>query len=185
MLLNNEQQQESLELAQRSIRHGLQTGKPLSVNLADYPPEFSTLCATFVTLTINGQLRGCIGMLEACKPLAQDIADNAFAAAFRDSRFPPLGPDELALMAIHLSLLTAPEPIQCAGENDLLTQLQPGIDGLILKEGGRQATFLPSVWESLPDKSNFLKHLKNKAGLPSQYWSDSLRFFRYRVDFIE
>jgi uncharacterized protein len=185
MLLTKALQERLLGLAKQSIQHGLQTGKPISINLADFPPELSTPRATFVTLHIKHKLRGCIGILTAQKPLAQDIADNAFAAAFRDSRFPPLSASEFEQLEIHLSLLTAPEPIGFVNEMDLLKQLKPGIDGLILEEGGHRATFLPSVWESLPEKKDFLRHLKQKAGLPSAYWSGKLRFFRYRTELIE
>lgn len=185
MLLTKTLQERLLGLAKQSIQHGLLTGKPLSINLADFPPELRTPRATFVTLHINHKLRGCIGILTAQKPLAQDIVDNAFAAAFKDSRFPPLSAPEFEQLEIHLSLLTAPEPIEFADERDLLRQLMPGVDGLILEEGGRRATFLPSVWESLPNKEDFLRHLKQKAGLPSAYWSDKLRFFRYRAELIE
>lgn len=185
MLLTRDLQERLLELAKASIRHGLQTGKPLPVNLADYPLELRTPCATFVTLHLNHNLRGCVGILEAQKPLAQDVADNAFAAAFRDSRFSPLDASEFGQLGIHLSLLSAPEPIEFVSEQDLLDRLQPGVDGLILEEGMRRATFLPSVWESLPKKQDFLQHLKVKAGLPPGYWSDKLKFSRYRVDLIE
>jgi len=185
MSLTKDQQQRLLDLAKKSIQHGLQTGKPLLVNLADFPPELRKPCATFVTLNIKGKLRGCIGMLEARKPLAQDIADNAFSAAYRDSRFPPLDTSEFGHLNIHLSLLSNPEPVTFKDEQDLLDQLQPGVDGLILEEGGRRATFLPSVWESLPNKEEFLQHLIIKAGFPATYWSNQLKFSRYRVDLIE
>ena len=185
MLLTKEHRQRLLELAKNSIQHGLKTGRPLPVNLADYPAELRTPCATFVTLNLNHNLRGCIGMLKAQRPLAQDIADNAFSAAFRDSRFPPLESSEFEQLEIHLSVLTAPEPIEFTNEQDLLDQLRPGVDGLILEEAGRRATFLPSVWESLPNKVDFLGHLKLKAGFPADYWSDKLRFSRYQTELIE
>lgn len=184
MSLNKENQQRLLALAKSSIEHGLRTGKPLAINLADFPAELTEPRATFVTLERRKRLRGCIGMLEAVRPLAQDIAENAFAAAFRDPRFPPLQEDELNDLDIHLSILTPAEPVAFTSEQDLLTKLQPGIDGLVLEEGHRRGTFLPSVWESLPEPEQFLRHLKQKAGLPSSYWSDSIRIYRYRADVI-
>ena len=112
----------------------------------------------------------------------EDVAENAFAAAFRDPRFPPLRPDEYPRLEYHISILNPPEPMTVTSEADLLQQLRPGVDGLVLIEGARRATFLPSVWEQLPDPRQFLAHLKMKAGLPADYWSDSLRFERYTVE---
>ena len=182
---NEENRKQLLNLAKESIQHGLDTGRPLKIDIDQYPPELTKPCATFVTLKKQGQLRGCIGMLEAVRPLAQDIAENAFSAAFRDPRFPPLEKDELDLLEIHLSILSHPEPVTFASEQDLLTQVRPGIDGLILEEGSRRGTFLPSVWQSLPDTRQFLRHLKQKAGLPADYWSDSLKVFRYTTEYID
>jgi len=185
MSLNKANQQRLLDLAKSSIQHGLQTGRPIKVSLDDYPSELTEQRATFVTLQTNHQLRGCIGMLEAVRPLAEDIAENAFSAAFNDSRFPPLKAHELDDLEIHLSLLTPAEPVSFSSEQDLLSQLQPGIDGLILEEGLRRGTFLPSVWESLPEPEQFLKHLKQKAGLPPDYWSKNIRIYRYQAEIIE
>lgn len=185
MLLTEAQRHILLDLVRQSIQHGLATDKPLTVDLTQLPPEVQAPGATFVTLNINDKLRGCIGMLEARRPLAQDIADNAFAAAFRDSRFPPVQDYELDRLKIHLSLLSKPEPLLFRDEGDLLAQIKFGTDGLILQEGGRRATFLPSVWDSLSEKKEFLRHLKQKAGLPPDYWSDRLQCSRYRVDLIE
>ncbi len=182
MSLTKEQQQALLELARNSIQQGLKTGRPLSVNLADLPPELTEKRATFVTLDIDHQLRGCIGMLEAVRPLAEDIAENAFAAAFKDPRFPPLQTDEFDQLEIHLSILSTPEILSFSSEQELLSQIQPGIDGLIMQEGYRRGTFLPSVWEQLPEPKQFLKHLKQKAGFSPDYWSDKLQVLRYRVE---
>ncbi|MBL1265875.1 AmmeMemoRadiSam system protein A [Candidatus Methylomicrobium oryzae] len=182
--MNPQQAQILLDLAKRSIRHGLETDRPLKIDTTAFPPELLELRATFVTLHKHRQLRGCIGMLKAVRPLAEDIAENAFAAAFRDYRFPPLSADEFEQLEIHLSILTPPEPIAFKSEEDLLAQLRPGEDGLILEEGGRRGTFLPSVWENLPDPKRFLRHLKQKAGLPADYWSENLRFYRYRTESV-
>lgn len=184
MSLNKAQQQQMLTLAKRSIEHGLQTGSPLPIKLEDYPPELSERRATFVTLTINGELRGCIGMLEAVRPLVRDIAANAFAAAFRDPRFAPLSAEELEQLTIHISILSPSEPVAFTSEADLIRQLRPFVDGLILEEGALRGTFLPSVWESLPNPADFLRHLKQKAGLPPGYWSDTLKIYRYSTEYI-
>ncbi|MDO9163895.1 MAG: AmmeMemoRadiSam system protein A [Methylococcaceae bacterium] len=184
MSLNKEQQQQLLALAKRSIEHGLQTDLPLPINLEDFPPELREKRATFVTLEKHHHLRGCIGMLEAIRPLAEDVAENAFAAAFDDPRFPPLNIHELNDLEIHLSILSASEPMSFNSEQDLLSQLKPGIDGVILQEGQRRGTFLPSVWEQLPEPKQFLRHLKQKAGFSPDYWSDSLQVFRYWVEAI-
>lgn len=184
MSLSKKHQQQLIELAKRSIQQGLQSGKPLKINVADFPDELIERQATFVTLLKNHQLRGCIGVLEAIRPLAEDIAENAFSAAFKDPRFPPLTADEFNGLEIHLSLLTPAEPISFADEQDLLSQLKPGIDGLILQDDFRRGTFLPSVWESLTTPEQFLRHLKQKAGLAPDYWSDSIKVFRYRTEMI-
>ncbi len=187
MSLNKINRQLLLDLAKASIQHGLQTGCPIQLNLDNYPAELIEPRATFVTLRTNHStdaLRGCIGMLEAVRPLAKDIAENAFSAAFRDPRFPPLEAYELENLKIHLSILTPAEPVWFSSEQDLLSQLQPDIDGLILEEGRRRGTFLPSVWEVLPEPEQFLRNLKQKAGLPGDYWSENIRIHRYRTEII-
>ena len=147
-------------------------------------PELKEERATFVTLTIGGALRGCIGMLEACRPLVEDVAENARAAAFSDPRFAPLSKDEFEKTEIHISVLSPPEEMVFSSEADLIAQIRPGVDGLILQEGGRRGTFLPSVWEELPEVELFLMHLKMKAGLPNTYWSDTLRVSRYTAEYF-
>lgn len=174
-----------LDLARASIRHGLTTGCPLPVDLADLPPQLKERRATFVTLKKGDALRGCIGCLEAIKPLAVDVADNAFSAAFRDPRFPPVTAEEVDALDLHISLLTPPQPMSFSSERDLIRQLKPGVDGLILQEGPLRGTFLPSVWEALPRPAAFLRQLKLKTGLPEDYWSDTLKVFRYGAETIE
>lgn len=171
-----------LQLAGDSIRHGLQHGTPLAVKAADYPPTLQARRASFVTLQRQGQLRGCIGHLEAVAPLVEDVADNAFAAAFRDPRFPPLRELELEGLDIHISVLTPSSPMRFSSEADLISQLRPGIDGLILQDGASRGTFLPSVWESLPDPADFFRHLKLKAGLSPLHWSNQLQVSRYETE---
>ncbi len=170
--------------------------------------------ATFVTLTLNGQLRGCIGSLEAHRPLIDDVRHNAVASAFSDPRFDPLSKAEFADVLVDVSLLSTPQAIQFSSEQDALAQLHPGKDGVILEycpsdtllakpadcgrreqatipapEGyappshGRRhrATYLPQVWAQLPDPQTFINHLKNKAGLPENFWSSDIRLSRYSV----
>lgn len=182
--LTNLQQQVLLKVAKDSIAHGLAHGKALPVNAKDYPAELQEIRATFVTLEIAKQLRGCIGMLEAVQPLVVDVAKNAYLAAFRDYRFPPLSEPEYPQLEIHISILSPSEPIIFESEEDLIGQLRPHLDGLIMQEGGRRGTFLPSVWDSLPVPRQFLQQLKLKAGLPAHYWSDTLQVFRYTCEVI-
>ena len=144
-------------------------------------PELAEPGATFVTLTQSGQLRGCIGSLEAYRPLATDVAENAIAAAFQDPRFPPLSAGEFARTRVEVSLLTAAEPLTFADEADALNRLRPGIDGIVLTRGQRRATFLPQVWESLPEPRKFMAQLKLKAGLPADYWDVQITLARYGV----
>ncbi|MCP4995936.1 MAG: AmmeMemoRadiSam system protein A [Gammaproteobacteria bacterium] len=171
-----------LKLARDSIQQGVETGEPVSVRPDDAPPALQKDAACFVTLNRNQQLRGCIGHLEAIQPLIKDVADNAFAAAFRDPRFPPLRADELDRLEIHISILTPATAMAFDSELDLLSQIEPGVDGLILEDGMNRGTFLPSVWESLPTPKEFLTHLKRKAGLSVTYWSDTIRVSRYRTE---
>lgn len=144
-------------------------------------PDLAKPAATFVTLTQKGLLRGCIGSLEARRPLATDVAENALAAAFSDPRFPPLRRAELEQTRVEVSLLDTPQPLHFTDEEDALRQLCPGLDGLILKCGQHRATFLPQVWESLASPQLFLEHLKLKAGLPTDFWSPALTLARYGV----
>jgi AmmeMemoRadiSam system protein A len=170
------------DLAYQSIRHGLETGQALEIDIAQYPAELQTKQATFVTLHRHKELRGCIGILKPVRPLAEDVAYNAWAAAFSDSRFMPLSAGELDDLDIHISILGAPEEMDFTSEDDLVKQIRPGIDGLIMEEGFNKGTFLPSVWESLTDSREFLRHLKQKAGLPANYWSDNIKVKRYAVE---
>lgn len=184
MSLTDAQRRTLLQLAGDAIRHGLDTGRPPMLTPDEYPGDLFRPAATFVTLERHGELRGCMGMLEARRPLAQDVADNAFAAAFRDPRFAPLNRDELADLDVHISILSPAEPLQFASEAALLAQLRPGVDGLIIEAGGRRATFLPTVWQALPEPAAFLRQLKLKAGLSAGYWSDRLRAWRYTTELI-
>ena len=181
-MLSTENQLLLRELAYKSIRHGLETGKALEIKISEYPAELQVKKATFVTLHRNKELRGCIGILEPVRPLAADIAYNAWAAAFSDSRFMPVNAGELDDLDIHISILGTPEEMDFTSEDDLLKQIRPGIDGLILEKGFNKGTFLPSVWDSLTDSKEFLNHLKLKAGLTANYWSDDIKMKRYAVE---
>ena len=137
--------------------------------------------ATFVTLTQHGQLRGCIGTLEAHRSLLADIKANAVAAALRDPRFAPLAAVELEYTGIEISLLSSMQVLQFSGEADALAQLQPGVDGVVLEFERYRSTFLPQVWEQLPAVAQFMAHLKSKAGLPPDFWAAEVKLQRYTV----
>ncbi len=144
-------------------------------------PELHEPGATFVTLTQRGDLRGCIGSLEAWRPLRQDVQENALAAAFRDPRFNPLRADELPITRVEVSLLTPAVPMGFTDEADALARLRPNIDGVIFTAGSRRSTFLPQVWDQLAEPAEFMAHLKQKAGLPANYWGPDVRLERYEV----
>jgi hypothetical protein len=170
-----------LEVARGSIRSGMECGRPLRPDPLAYSEPLRALRATFVTLALEGQLRGCMGGLEPVRALVEDVAEHAFAAAFRDPRFPPLAAAEVARLDLQLSILSPLEPLCAASEQDLLAQLRPGVDGLLIETSGRRGTFLPAVWEQLPEPLEFLRHLKRKTGLAPDFWSDSLAVSRYTV----
>ena len=170
-----------LSLARGSIEYGFEHGGPLPVRLEELPEALAEPAATFTTLRRGAALRGCCGTLEARQPLAADVSHSAYRAAFRDPRFDPLARDEFQGIDLEVSVLSPMEPMQVADESDLLDQLQPGVDGLVIVEGMRRATFLPKVWESLPEPQQFVAQLKLKCGLPQDYWSPRLEFRRYRT----
>ena len=179
MLLSAEDRAILLTIARQSIQSGLCSGHALGVNPDLYSDSLRLKRATFVTLEIDARLRGCIGTLEAYQALVKDVADHAYAAAFEDPRFPPLRTDEFAMLDTHISVLSPPEPLEVESEADLLAKLRPGVDGLILSLGDRRATFLPSVWDDLPDPRIFLGHLKRKAGFSVDFWDEKLQFQSY------
>jgi AmmeMemoRadiSam system protein A len=144
-------------------------------------PALAAPGATFVTLFRHGMLRGCIGTLEARRPLGDDVRANAVAAAFADPRFPRLGCDEFLDTTVEVSLLSAPEAMTADDEQALRDQLRAGVDGVVLEYAGRRATFLPQVWDSLHEPAEFLAELKRKAGLPIDFWSASVKISRYGV----
>lgn len=165
-------------LARRALEH---PSAPVRVEEERLPGPLTRPAATFVTLKKAEQLRGCIGTLEAHRPLARDVAHNAWAAAFQDPRFPPLEPEEVATLRIVLSVLGPAQPLEVDDEAELLRILRPGVDGVILSRGAQRATFLPSVWAQLPDPSDFIEALRRKAGLPPDQGFGGLAFWRYTV----
>ena len=173
-----------LRLAAASVEHGLAHGCALTVRLADYAPDLGLPGASFVTLKRQGKLRGCIGTSTAYQPLALDVAEHAFAAAFRDPRFTKLTAAEIDGLTLSVSVLSAPSPLAVADEGDLLASLRPHVDGLIIEDAGRKALFLPAVWETLPDPKTFLGHLKIKAGLKAEHWSGGFKAWRFVAEEI-
>jgi uncharacterized protein len=168
--LTNEEKQTLLHLARGALEGGVR-GTPLPrVELDAMPPRLRAHGASFVTLSMHGQLRGCIGALAALQPLAKDVCEHAVAAALEDPRFEPVQPDELASIEIEISRLTAPSDLEYQDPADLLEKLRPGVDGVILRDGGRRATFLPQVWEKLPDRAGFLDQLCAKMGVMPETW---------------
>lgn len=182
-LLNHKEQQALLAYARRAIGQALQKMNAVQTEPLLNEPVFQEKRAVFVTLTKKQILRGCIGSLAAVESLAASVRRNAVNAAFHDPRFPPLSLQELAKVQIEISVLSPPQALPCNDANDLLQQLQPGVDGLILDgPGGSRATFLPQVWKQLPQPADFLAALCHKAGLSADAWKKSgISYQRYRV----
>jgi len=171
-----------LSIALESINSGLQHGRPAQLHIPDYPPSLTAQRASFVTLKHGDTLRGCIGTLDVRSSLVESIADNAYAAAFSDPRFPALGAAEVNDLNLEVSVLGPLEPIAVTTEQALLDQLIPGEAGWVLQDNGHRGTFLPSVWESLREPADFLRHLKMKAGLTPDYWSETLQIWCYTTE---
>ena len=186
MNLATPERRELLALARASIDSALAQGRAsaelIPFSSALLPPALTVRRSSVVTLRRNEDLRGCCGTLDAPRPLAEDVWRNAWAAAFNDYRFPALTAAEWPQVNLHLSLLTVPEPLEVTTEEQLLALLRPSIDGLILESDTGRATFLPAVWEQLPDPVQFVRHLKMKAGWPATYWSDRVRCSRYATE---
>jgi AmmeMemoRadiSam system protein A len=180
-LLAREERQQLLDLAGSAIEHAVR-GDVLVVEAGGCPRPLQRPAATFVTLRREGELRGCIGGLTVKQALVLDVIENAAGAALRDPRFFPLAASELMGLHIHISVLSPLTPLAFDSETELLAQLRPGVDGLLLELGARRGTFLPSVWETLPDPRDFLYELKRKAGVPHDYWSLDLRISRYTTE---
>ena len=171
-----------IDIAQQSIRHGIQNGNCPNVDVLGFPYPLRTLRRTFVSVHTGGKLRGCVGSLVANSPLIADVVQNAYRAAFEDKRFKPLSEEDLAETDISVSILSTPRPMTFRDEADLVAQIQPDTDGLILQDGQKRGIFLPVVWEQIAAPGDFLRHLKNKAGLPLDHWSDGLKVWRYTTE---
>jgi len=169
-----------LSLARSAISDAL--GQSLNGFTPHHDDWLQAKGACFVTLKINGNLRGCIGSLEAHRPLFEDVHANAIAAALHDPRFPPLTVDELHKTTIEVSLLSPMRKLDVQNEEEAIAKLRPGQDGVVFQYGGRKATFLPQVWEQLPDVHQFLAHLRIKAGLPPDFWHPDVLVYIYKVD---
>jgi AmmeMemoRadiSam system protein A len=170
------------EAARAAAAHGAHESCELEVEPERFAPELRAPRASFVTLRLRGELRGCTGSLEAVRALVADVARSAYRSARCDPRFPPVGPAELPELALRISLLGPLEPLCAASEAELLARLRPRIDGLVVREGAASATFLPAVWASLPEPTRFLCELRRKAGLDPERWSQAARFERYVVE---
>jgi AmmeMemoRadiSam system protein A len=166
-------------IAHAAIAYGLDHGKAPSVDPASVRTELRQEGASFVTLYLQDALRGCVGSPRAWRPLATDVAANAYSAAFDDFRFAPLQPAEREALELSVTLLGAPQPMTVADEADLLRQLRPGVDGLILGDGDKRSLFLPQVWRTLPEPQAFVQQLKLKAGLAADHWSAQIRVERF------
>ncbi len=168
--LSDAEKRALLQLARQSLEAAARAGDPPVPDPQRSTPRLRRPGASFVTLTRQGALRGCIGALQAYQPLEQDVIEHAAAAGQEDYRFTPVQPDELEDIHIEVSVLTEPEPLAYQGADDLLNRLRPNIDGVILKSGLHRATFLPQVWEKVPEAALFLDLLCEKAGLPQRAW---------------
>lgn len=167
-----------IALARNAISRAL--GLP-AAPIADATPTLDEPGASFVTLTLEGKLRGCIGSLQATRALREDVAANAVAAALRDPRFAPLSADEWAQTRVEVSVLSMLEPLTAADEEEAIAQLRPGVDGVAFRYGHHRSTFLPQVWEHYPEPREFLVQLKYKAGLPPDFWEPETTLHRYTV----
>lgn len=182
MCCSSDEKSSLLSIALDSINSGLKHGVPAHLNCGDYPERLTRQRASFVTLKQGETLRGCIGTLEARTSLVESVADNAYAAAFRDPRFAALGDTELNDLTIEVSVLSPLNPVSFDSEQALLEKMIPGEAGWVLQDDGHRGTFLPSVWSSLSDPVEYLRHLKIKAGLGPDYWSKSLKVWCYTTD---
>jgi len=181
--LSEEHRRILLDTARQSIEHGVEQGRPRAVTAEDYPEALRPRRATFVTLREpEHQLRGCMGTSQAVRPLVEDVCRNAFSAAFMDPRFAPVRADEVVGLDIQISVLSPLEEVEVDSEADLLKVIRPGVDGLLIEDGSRRGTLLPSVWEVLPDPRVFLHELWLKADLRPGQWAPTLRVLRYTTE---
>jgi AmmeMemoRadiSam system protein A len=181
--LTPEEQKILLRMARDAMEHAVRQVKPPPIDASSLTSSLREPGASFVTLTIRSQLRGCIGGLEARQPLAEDVREHAIAAALEDPRFPRVREDELSRIQIEVSRLTRPVPLEYKDAEELLSKLRPHVDGVILHDGYRRATFLPQVWEKIPNPTEFLDNLCYKMGVPPGQWrSKHLEVLVYQVE---
>lgn len=180
-LEKNEQGKILLQIARAAISHALHVSGVSAAEVDENMPWLSKPGATFVTLMQWGELRGCIGSLQACDPLIEDVSNNAVSAALYDPRFSPLAADELETVSVEVSLLSELQSLDFSSEADALAQLRPDIDGVVFEYGSYRSTFLPQVWESLPQPQQFLAKLKSKARLSENFWAEDIKLSRYTV----
>ncbi|MDO9310372.1 MAG: AmmeMemoRadiSam system protein A [Nitrosomonas sp.] len=180
-LEKNEQGKILLQIARTAISRALRVSSATAAEVDENMPWLSEPGATFVTLTQWGELRGCIGSLQACDPLIEDVSNNAVSAALYDPRFSPLAADELGTVSLEVSLLSELQPLGFTSEADALAQLRPDIDGVVFEYGPYRSTFLPQVWESFPQPRQFLARLKSKARLSEDFWAEDVKLSRYTV----
>lgn len=171
-----------LQVARASIESGVRTGRELEVAPSEFAAPLRATRACFVTLQVSSRLHGCVGSIEPRRPLVADVAANAYAAALYDPRSTALREEQLGALGVQISVLSPLEPLEAASEASLVACLRPKLDGLVVREGGRVGTLLPAVWDHLADPRVFVEELKLKAGLPRDYWSSALRFYRYTVE---
>lgn len=179
--LNERERRQLLSIARDSIELGLETDSVPLTPEHSLSPALRERMGVFVTLTMNERLRGCIGSMQSDQALCHSVAHSAFDAAFRDPRFASVGQHEVRRIRIEVSVLSRTEPVTVSTREELLESVQPGVDGLLLEERNYRATFLPKVWDQLPEPHQFLEQLLLKAGLPADYWSSTLRLSRYRT----
>jgi uncharacterized protein len=180
--LNKPEQEILLRIAREALERSVRGESLPEVRLEELSPSLQENGASFVTLTINDRLRGCIGTLQAYQPLAKDVQEHAVAAALQDFRFPNVQPPELPKIKLEVSVLSPREPLIYDGPEDLIQKLKPGVDGVVLEDGFHKATFLPQVWEKLSEPEEFLSQLCLKMGAPSDLWRKKpLKIFTYEV----
>lgn len=165
--------------AAQSVGYAIKNGKAPKVDISTFPAVLQEERATFITINKNGQLRGCIGTIQAHQPLIADVVENAYKAAMKDPRFPPIQEDETPSLELSISLLSPMAAMSFSDEANFMDQVRPKIDGLIIADQGKRSVFLPQVWESIPDPVEFVRRLKQKAGLPADHWSASFQAWRF------
>jgi AmmeMemoRadiSam system protein A len=181
--LSSEDRQTLLKIAREALIHGVKENRLRPIDLGKYPNTLKEFGASFVTLTKDGLLRGCIGSLEPHQPLCEDVREHVVAAATQDFRFPPVSEDELGSIKIEISRLSKPQPLSFEDPDDLISKLRPGIDGVVINYGGRRATFLPQVWVKIKEPKEFLNHLCLKMSLPAETWrTKEVDVFTYQVE---